>query len=45
MKSHAAVLIECGAPLELMELEIPKLQEGQVLVPMKYSGICRTQLN
>ncbi|WP_316355792.1 zinc-binding dehydrogenase [Candidatus Neptunichlamydia sp. REUL1] len=45
MKSHAAILIECGAPLELMELEIPKLQEGQVLVQMKYSGICRTQLN
>ena len=28
-----------------MELEIPKLQEGQVLVKVKYSGICRTQLN
>ena len=45
MKSRGAVLTECGAPLELMELEIPKLQEGQVLVQMKYSGICRTQLN
>ena len=45
MKSRAAVLTECGAPLELMELEIPKLQEGQVLVQIKYSGICRTQLN
>lgn len=45
MKSRGAVLTECGAPLELMELEIPNLQEGQVLVQMKYSGICRTQLN
>ena len=45
MKSRAAVLTECGAPLEFMNLETPKLQEGQVLVQMKYSGICRTQLN
>ncbi|QVL57837.1 MAG: zinc-binding dehydrogenase [Simkaniaceae bacterium] len=45
MKTRAAVLVECGKPLELMELEIPKLQEGQVLVKMSYSGICRTQLN
>ncbi|MCB1110507.1 MAG: zinc-binding dehydrogenase [Chlamydiia bacterium] len=45
MKSRAAVLTKCGDPLELMELEVPKLQEGQVLVKMQYSGICRTQLN
>ncbi|MCB1084851.1 MAG: zinc-binding dehydrogenase [Chlamydiia bacterium] len=45
MKSRAAVLVECGAPLEILELEIPELGEGQVLVQMKYSGICRTQLN
>ena len=30
MKSHAAVLIECGAPLELMELEIPKSRLSQL---------------
>ncbi len=45
MKTRAAVLIECGKPLELMELKIPKLEEGQVLVEIKYSGICRSQLN
>lgn len=45
MKSQAAVLTQCGQPLEFMDLEIPKLQEGQVLVQMKYSGICRSQLN
>lgn len=45
MKTRAAVLVECGKPLELMELEIPKLLDGQVLVKISYSGICRTQLN
>ncbi|MBF5059903.1 zinc-binding dehydrogenase [Candidatus Neptunochlamydia vexilliferae] len=45
MKSCAAVLVKCGAPLEMMDLEIPTLQEGQVLVQVKYSGICRSQLN
>ncbi|MCB1107772.1 MAG: zinc-binding dehydrogenase [Chlamydiia bacterium] len=45
MKSRAAILVKCNAPLEVMDLEIPELQEGQVLVELKYSGICRTQLN
>lgn len=45
MKSRGAVLVECGKPLQFMDLEIPKLREGQVLVQVKYSGICRSQLN
>ena len=44
MKSTAAVLIETGRPLELVELEVPKLQPGQVLINVKYSGVCRTQV-
>tara|TARA_B100001059_G_scaffold189256_1_gene191882 strand:+ start:8792 stop:9829 length:1038 start_codon:yes stop_codon:yes gene_type:complete len=44
MKMTAAVLVECGKPLHLMELEIPKLRRGQVLVKIAYSAICRSQL-
>lgn len=45
MKSLAAVLIEINKPLELMDLEIPALKDGQVLVQISHSGICQTQLN
>ncbi|MBF0304272.1 MAG: zinc-binding dehydrogenase [Alphaproteobacteria bacterium] len=40
----AAVLVAQGAPLEIHELEIPPLKEGQVLVSIAHSGICHTQL-
>ena len=44
MKMTAAVLEQCGQPLQLMELDIPPLQRGQVLVKIAYSAICRSQL-
>ena len=44
MKMTAAVLEQCGQPLEIVELEIPKLKRGQVLVKIAYSAICRSQL-
>ena len=44
MKMTAAVLEECGKPLRLLDLEIPKLKRGQVLVKIAYSAICRSQL-
>ena len=44
MKTLAAVLVELGRPLELLELEIPPLNPGQVLVEVAYSGVCHTQL-
>lgn len=44
MKMTAAVLEKCGQPLKLLELEIPKLKRGQVLVKIAYSAICRSQL-
>lgn len=43
MKTKAAVLI-ARETLVLMDLEIPKLESGQVLVKMEYSGICGTQV-
>lgn len=44
MRTEAAVLTELGKPLELWDLEIPKLKPGQVLVEVAYSGLCHTQL-
>ena len=44
MKTVAAVLVETGRDLELMELTIPALKPGQVLVDVAYSGICHTQV-
>lgn len=44
MKTLAAVLVEPGRPLELVELEIPALAAGQVLVQIAVSGVCHTQL-
>lgn len=42
---RAAVLVQQNAPLELVELEIPKLDVGQVLVKIDYSGICGKQID
>ncbi|MFH1851411.1 MAG: zinc-binding dehydrogenase [Candidatus Neomarinimicrobiota bacterium] len=45
MKTTAAVLTELNQPLQILELDLPDLHPGQVLVEMAYSGICHTQLN
>ena len=42
--ARAAVLVKVGQPLELLDLEIPPLAPGQVLVKVLYSGVCRSQL-
>ena len=45
MKTLAAVLAEINQPLQIEELGIPALKEGQVLVKIAYSGVCHSQLN
>lgn len=40
----AAVLEELNRPLKLYDLMIPKLEYGQVLVKIFYSGLCHSQL-
>lgn len=41
----AAVLFQTGQPLVIEDrIEIPRLQPGQVLVKVAYSGLCRSQL-
>lgn len=44
MKTEAAILVQTGAPLQLVELEIPVLKPGQALVEILYSGVCGTQV-
>jgi S-(hydroxymethyl)glutathione dehydrogenase / alcohol dehydrogenase len=44
VKTTAAVLVELKQPLELADLEVPSLKPGQVLVEIRYSGVCHTQV-
>lgn len=41
---RAAVLEELGQPLRILEIDYPQLCDGQVLVQLLYSGVCRSQL-
>ena len=40
----AAILVKQNEPLEIADLQIPKLTAGQVLVKVDYSGICGKQI-
>jgi S-(hydroxymethyl)glutathione dehydrogenase/alcohol dehydrogenase len=44
MKTIAAVLVEQRKPLEIAEIEVPALRFGQVLVHIKATRICGSQL-
>lgn len=44
MRTKAAILTEINQDLIVDEIELPRLQNGQVLVRLYYSGICGTQL-
>lgn len=44
MKTKAAILVEQNKPLEINEVELPKLSYGQVLVDIYVSRICGSQL-
>jgi len=44
MKTEAAILVEQALPLVMVELGIPALKPGQVLVEIAYSGACGTQV-
>ena len=42
MRTRAAVAIEAGKPLEIMEVNLDGPKEGEVLVEIKATGICHT---
>jgi S-(hydroxymethyl)glutathione dehydrogenase/alcohol dehydrogenase len=43
--TKAAVLFSTAEPLRIIDLELPGLKPGQVLVEITYSGLCHSQLN
>jgi len=42
MKTRAAVAVEKGKPLEIMEVDLDGPKDGEVLVEIKATGICHT---
>ena len=44
-KNYAAILSRQKRKLDIINLNIPNPPKGYVLVKLKYSGICHTQLN
>ena len=42
MKTRAAVALEAGKPLEIMEVDLEGPKAGEVLVEIKATGICHT---
>ena len=45
IKAKSAVLSRLSHDLEIMDLTIPPLKDGQVLVKINYSCICHSQIN
>src|SRR3990167_1279166 len=41
---QAAVLIKTNQPLEILDVLVPELLTGQVLVKIFYAGVCHSQL-
>ncbi|WP_292896034.1 MULTISPECIES: S-(hydroxymethyl)glutathione dehydrogenase/class III alcohol dehydrogenase [unclassified Nitratireductor] len=42
MKSRAAVAVQAGKPLEVMEVDLDGPRHGEVLIEVKATGICHT---
>ena len=42
MKTRAALAVEAGKPLEIVEIDLEGPREGEVLVEVKATGVCRT---
>ncbi|WP_336068483.1 S-(hydroxymethyl)glutathione dehydrogenase/class III alcohol dehydrogenase [Nitratireductor rhodophyticola] len=42
MKTRAAVAVQPGKPLEIMEVDLEGPREGEVLIEVKATGICHT---
>ena len=44
-KQMAMVLEKTGGPVEYKEIDVPKPASDEVLVNIKYSGVCHTDLH
>lgn len=45
MKTKAAILHTIGKPLDVVNIELPSLNEGQYLIKILYTSVCGSQLN
>ena len=45
MKTKAAILRQCGQPMSIETIDVAPPQNNEVLVEVKASGICRSDLN
>ncbi len=45
MKSRAMVLTKFKRPLEMEEIEVPALKEGEILIKLEASGICGSDVH
>ena len=44
METRAAIAVDAGKPLEILTVELDGPKEGEVLVEIKATGICHTDL-
>ncbi|MFA1624993.1 alcohol dehydrogenase catalytic domain-containing protein, partial [Rhizobium mongolense] len=42
MKTRAAIAVQAGKPLKIMEVDLEGPRAGEVLVEVKATGICHT---
>ena len=42
LKSRAAVAFKAGEPLQIVEIDVPPPQKGEVLVKITHTGVCHT---
>jgi len=42
MQTASSILVATGEPLQLVDLDVPALKPGQVLVEIAFSGLCHT---
>lgn len=45
MRTQAAVVYEAGKPMEIVELELEKPREGQVLIRYLFAGLCHSDVH
>ena len=43
MRTRAAVAVQAGKPLEIMDVNLGGPRDGEVLIEIKATGICQTK--
>ena len=45
MKVKAAIAVEAGKPLEVVEIDVAPPRKGEVLIRVTHTGVCHTDLH